>query len=122
MSDCSLFYQLNEVDIEALMPQQLQSTDSDIHMTYGIADDTEHGAFLGSYHPHNEEGTLQQNISKPYFAKGCNISADQLEALATEDNTITVWETELKKCRTKRWASLLQALVKAIPVTGLGGL
>jgi ribosomal protein S16 len=106
MSDCSLFYQLTGED-KALMPQQLQSSDSDIHTTDGIADDTEprdgeHEALLGSYYPQTAEGTLKQNISKPYFAKGCNISVEQLEALATEDNTVTAWEIELRKCRTKR--------------------
>jgi hypothetical protein len=85
-------------------------------MTDGTAGDTEpmdpeHEALLGSYYPHAKEGTLQQNIFKLLFARGCNVSAEQLEALATEDNTVTAWETDLRKCRTKRWAPLLEDLV-----------
>lgn len=86
-------------------------------MTDGAADDMEpideeYEALLGSYYPQAEVGTLQQNISKPYFARGCSVSTEQLEALATEDNTVTAWETELGKCRMKRWAPVLEVLVE----------
>jgi hypothetical protein len=85
-------------------------------MTDGTAGDTEpldeeYEALLCSYYPQAEVGTLQQNISKPYFARGCSVSTEQLEALTTEDNTVTAWETELRKCRMKRWAPLLEDLV-----------
>jgi hypothetical protein len=116
MTECSLFYQLTEEDKVALMPQKLQSSDCDNTMIVGTADNTEpldeeYEALLGSYYPQAEAGTLQQNISKPYFTRGCRVSTEQLEALTTEDNTVTAWETELRKCRMKRWAPLLEDLV-----------
>jgi hypothetical protein len=99
------------------MPQKLQSSDSDNPLTDGADDDTEpvdeeYEAVLGSDYPQAEIGTFEQNISEPYFARGCYVSAEQLEALATEDNTITAWETELRKCRTNRWAPVLENLVE----------
>lgn len=112
-----MFYQLTEEDKEALMAQKLQSSDSDNPMIDGAAGDTEpvdeeYEAVLGSHHPQAEVGTLQQNICKPYFASECHVSTEQLGALATEDNTVTAWETELCKCRMKRWAPVLEALVE----------
>lgn len=99
------------------MAQKLQSSDSDNPMTDGTAGDTEpvdeeYEAVLGSHYPQAEVGPLQQNICKPYFARGCNVSTEQLEALVTEDNAVTAWETELCKCRMKRWAPVLEDLVE----------
>jgi hypothetical protein len=113
MSDCPLFYQLTERDKEALMPQQVPSSDFDMPMIHSTTDDREptcgeHEALLCLSYPQVGEGTLQQNISKPYFARGCNISAEQLEALATEENTVTAWETALRNYRTKRWVFCLK--------------
>jgi hypothetical protein len=98
------------------MLQEVEVFDSNIPTINRPADDVqpvdgEYEALLGSYYPEGEEGALQQILSKPYFASGYNISAEELEALANEDNTDTTWETELREHRMKRWASLLKCLV-----------
>lgn len=105
--DLSNLYQLTEEDKEALLQQTLEPSDSDTPMISHRADvaepvDTEYEALLDSYYSMTKEGTLEKITSKLYFANGSNVSAEQLKALTTEDNTDTAWETELKEYRMKR--------------------
>lgn len=105
--DLSNLYQPTEEDREALLLQTLEPSDSDNPTFRHRADDAEpmdaeYEALLGSYYPMTNEETLEKITSKLYFANGSNVSAEQLQALTTEDNTDTAWETELKEHRMKR--------------------
>jgi hypothetical protein len=107
LCDLSTLFQLTEEDKEALLLQTLEPSDSDTPTLGHRADDAEpvdaeYEALLGSYYPMTNEGTLEKITSKLYFANGSNVKAEQLKALATEDNIDTAWETELKKHRMKR--------------------
>jgi len=97
----SNLYQPTEEDKEALLLQTLEPSDSDTPTFRHRTDDaepmdTEYEALLGSYYP------LEKITSKLYFENGSNVSAEQLQALTTEDNIDTAWETELKEHRLKR--------------------
>jgi len=105
--DLSNLYQLTEEDMEALLLQTLEPSDSDTPTFRHRADDAEpidaeYEALLGSHYPMTNEGTLEKITSKLYFANGSNVSAEQLQALTTEDNIDTAWEIELKEHRMKR--------------------
>lgn len=97
------------------MPRKTDYFDSNIPTTNQIANDKEpvdeEHEVLCSNCQETEEGTRQQIISKPYFPRGNNISTEQREALVIEDNTDTVWETEMREYRMMRWASVLKDLV-----------
>jgi hypothetical protein len=89
------------------MPQNAEHSESDIPTKNQSTNNTEsvgeeHEVLLCSYCQEAKDVTRQQTISKPYFQKGNNISAEELEALAIEDNTDTAWETELRKYRMMR--------------------
>jgi hypothetical protein len=89
------------------MPQEVEYFDNDIPMINRTADDKEpvdeeHEVLMGSCCRDAEEGTWQQIISKLYFAREYSISAEQLKALAIEDNTDTAWETEMRKHKIMR--------------------
>jgi hypothetical protein len=105
--DLSNLYQPTEEDREAFLLQTLEPSGSDNPMFRHRADDAEpmdaeYEALLGSYYPMTNEETLEKITSKLYFANGSNVSAEQLQALTTEDNINTAWETELKEHRMKR--------------------
>lgn len=105
--DLSNLYQPTEEDKEALLLQTLEPFDSDMPTFRHRADDaepmdTECKALLGSYYPMTNEETSEKITSKLYFANGSNVSAEQLQALTTEDNIDTVRETELKEHKMKR--------------------
>jgi len=105
--DLSNLYQPTEEDKEALLLQTLESSDSDTPTFRHRADDaepmdTEYEALQGSYYPMTNEQTLEKITPKLYFENGSNVSAEQLQALTTEDNIDTAREIELKEHRMQR--------------------